>query len=113
MIRGLRQSLLTIGLTGGIASGKSHVALDLEQKRGARRLDADKLAHALYVRDTPTYNAIVKAFGDQVVRKEDGEIDRRALGSIVFADKDQVSAPVCCGVLATNVSALSTKRCVV
>ena len=86
---GVQRSLLTIGLTGGIASGKSHVARDLETSRGAHRLDADRLAHALYAPGTPTHAAIVRAFGPDVVAS-DGSIARAVLGARVFADADEM-----------------------
>ncbi len=73
-----------IGLTGGIASGKSLVAQQLAE-HGATVIDADTLGHETYRRGTETYDAVVAAFGSDVVGA-DGEIDRRALGAKVFAD---------------------------
>ena len=74
-----------IGLTGGIASGKSLVSQRLAE-RGATVIDADKLGHESYRRSTETYQALVKAFGQEVVGP-DGEIDRRSLGAKVFGDE--------------------------
>jgi phosphopantetheine adenylyltransferase/dephospho-CoA kinase len=85
------RSLFTIGLTGGIASGKSHIAADLE-RLGAASVDADKLGHEAYRRGTPTFDAIVARFGAAVVRADTGEIDRAALGQLVFADSAQMAA---------------------
>jgi dephospho-CoA kinase len=74
-----------IGLTGGIASGKSLVSQRLAEL-GAVVLDADKLGHETYRRGTETYRAVVQAFGREVVGP-DAEIDRRALGGKVFGDE--------------------------
>ena len=76
--------MLVIGLTGGIASGKSTVARLLAE-RGAVVVDADKLGHRAYRRDRPAFARVVAAFGPDVVGA-DGEIDRRALGAKVFGD---------------------------
>lgn len=73
-----------IGLTGGIASGKSFVANILE-KCCAVVVDADLLAREVVVPGEPAYHAIVEAFGKTVVRS-DGTLDRTALGKLVFAD---------------------------
>ncbi|RQW84824.1 MAG: dephospho-CoA kinase [Geobacter sp.] len=73
-----------IGLTGGIASGKSSVAHILE-KCGAVVVDADLLAREVVAPGEPAYHAIVEAFGKTVVRP-DGTLDRAALGKLVFAD---------------------------
>jgi len=73
-----------IGLTGGIASGKSLVA-DMLASWGAVVVDADKLAREAVEPGEPAYRAIVKRFGAGVLQ-EDGALDRKALGCIVFAD---------------------------
>lgn len=73
-----------IGLTGGIASGKSLVSQQLAEL-GATILDADKLGHESYKPGTDTYRAVIEAFGQDIVGS-DGEIDRRALGTKVFGD---------------------------
>ena len=77
---------VVIGLTGGIASGKSTAARYLEDQ-GARIIDADRLGHRAYEPDTPAHCRIVEAFGAQVVG-EGGRIDRRALGRQVFGQPD-------------------------
>ncbi len=77
--------VFTIGLTGGIASGKSSVAR-LLGGHGARVLDADHLAHATYAPGSPGHAAILQAFGSGVLAA-DGTIDRRALGGLIFADE--------------------------
>jgi dephospho-CoA kinase len=75
-----------IGLTGGIASGKSLVSQQLAEL-GATILDADKLGHESYRQGTGTYREVIEAFGQDVVGA-DGEIDRRALGPKVFGNLD-------------------------
>lgn len=76
--------MLVVGLTGGICSGKSTVAAMFE-RLGAIVIDADRVAHELQVPGQPLFEAIVSAFGRQIVG-EDGRIDRRRLGAIVFSD---------------------------
>jgi len=79
-----------IGLTGNIATGKSTVARMLGNL-GAEIIDADALVHELQRKGTPTFEAIVAAFGSGILRS-DGELDRRALGAIVFSDKERLNA---------------------
>jgi dephospho-CoA kinase len=76
--------VLRVGLTGGIASGKSHVARRLAQA-GFHSLDLDQVAHAVMAPGGPAHAEVVEAFGPEVVAG-DGSIDRKALGRIVFAD---------------------------
>ena len=76
-----------IGLTGGIASGKSVVSQMLAE-RGALIIDADKVGHEAYLKGSGCYEAVVEAFGPDVVGA-DGEIDRKALGGKVFGDAAQ------------------------
>ena len=73
-----------IGLTGNIATGKSTVAKMLGDL-GATVIDADALVHELQRKGTATYDAIVAAFGPAILN-QDREIDRTALGAIVFSD---------------------------
>lgn len=80
--------MFVIGLTGGIASGKSTAARYLESL-GAHLIDADKLGHQAYEPGMPANDAIVAAFGDEV-RAGDGTIDRRALGGKVFGQPEQL-----------------------
>lgn len=84
----IRAVMLTIGLTGGIGSGKSVVA-DLLRKQGASIIDADRLGHEAYAPNSEAWRQVVAAFGDDILTTE-GEIDRRKLGSIVFADPAQL-----------------------
>ena len=78
--------ILIIGLTGGIASGKSTVAAALGE-RGAYVVDADKLGHSAYVKGTAAFNQVVETFGGDVVG-DDGEVDRRRLGGKVFGNQN-------------------------
>jgi dephospho-CoA kinase len=75
-----------IGLTGGIASGKSTVA-SLLARLGAPVIDADQLSREAVMPGQPAYDAIVAEFGESLLFP-DGSIDRKALGAIVFADPD-------------------------
>ncbi len=77
-----------IGLTGNIASGKSTVRQMLEQL-GARTIDADALAHSVLLKGTPAWRLVVETFGPEILRA-DGEVDRRKLGEVVFADPAQL-----------------------
>ena len=81
--------MLTIGLTGGIGSGKSTVAKILGEF-GAPVLDADKVAHTTYAPGAPAYDAVIAAFGAQVVAA-DRTIDRKNLGSIVFGNPERLN----------------------
>ena len=78
---------IKIGLTGGIASGKSTVA-SRWRTSGAVVIDTDELAHQTLARGTPTYAAIVKTFGKDILNA-DQTINRRVLGEIVFADEQK------------------------
>ena len=82
-------SCYTVGLTGGIASGKSHIASVLKQC-GAAVIDCDALGHECYRKGEPAYTAIVDEWGEKVVAKS-GEIDRKVLGPRVFADAARMS----------------------
>lgn len=77
-------SVYLIGLTGGIASGKSTVARRLVE-HGAVHIDADELARRVVEPGKPAYDAIVAEFGRDVLR-HDGTIDRAKLGEVVFSD---------------------------
>ncbi|MBK8558895.1 dephospho-CoA kinase [Candidatus Amarobacter glycogenicus] len=77
-----------IGLTGGIASGKSTVTRFFKD-RDIPVIDADVLGHRTYDPGTDTFAAVVKAFGDDLVAP-DGTIDRRVLGGKVFGKPDEL-----------------------
>lgn len=76
--------MVTVGLTGGIGSGKSTVARELA-RLGAVVIDADEVARAVVEPGTPGLAAVVAEFGSEVLR-EDGSLDRAALGERVFGD---------------------------
>jgi len=76
--------ILKVGLTGGIASGKSTVAGMLAE-RGAYVVDADALAHAATAPGGAAYDRVVERFGRQVL-DDDDRIDRDKLGRLVFGD---------------------------
>ena len=78
--------MLTIGITGGIGSGKS-TASQLLGELGAEVIDADKVGHKIYLPDTPAWREIVATFGAGVLAP-DRTIDRAKLGPIVFSEPD-------------------------
>ena len=80
--------MFVIGLTGGIGTGKTHASRLLEDL-GAAVVNADLLGHEVYTPHSEGWHAVVDAFGDRVVA-DNGEIDRRALGGIVFSDPAQL-----------------------
>lgn len=77
-----------IGLTGGIASGKSGVSNWFEEL-GALVIDADLIGHGIYKKGKPCHKLLVDKFGEGILA-EDGEIDRKKLGAIVFRDRNQL-----------------------
>ena len=80
--------MLVIGLTGSIGTGKSETARQLEAL-GASIISADQVGHEAYTPNTEAWEQVVSAFGDDILL-EDGEIDRRKLGTIVFSDPVQL-----------------------
>ena len=78
--------MFVIGLTGGIGSGKSTVS-DMLRAKDAATVYADQIGHEVYRPGTPAWDQVVAAFGRQVVG-DDGQIDRRKLGQIVFSDPE-------------------------
>ena len=76
--------MLRVGLTGGIATGKSTVGL-MFVELGCHLIDSDRITHQLFGPGGPVHTAVVKEFGTQIVAP-DGTIDRRILGDIVFKD---------------------------
>ncbi|MBI2957146.1 MAG: dephospho-CoA kinase [Acidobacteria bacterium] len=79
--------MLKVGLTGGIASGKTTVA-EMFARLGCRVLFADRIAHQLMQLGQPAYEEIVRTFGREVLAA-DGRINRARLGALVFADAQQ------------------------
>jgi dephospho-CoA kinase len=78
--------VLRVGLTGGIGSGKSTVSALLAE-RGAVVVDADRLAREVVAPGTPGLQAVVDAFGPALLTPT-GDLDRAAMGRLVFADDD-------------------------
>ena len=79
--------MLRVGLTGSIAVGKSHVC-EVFRELGCHVLDADRTAREVVKPGTKGLEQIVEAFGPEVLLSS-GELDRKKLGAIVFADKDK------------------------
>ena len=77
-----------IGLTGGIASGKSTVSRILKEEYSLPIIDADDISRKVVEKGKPAYNRIVKQFGSEIV-KDDGRIDRERLGQIVFGNAEK------------------------
>ena len=75
---------ILVGLTGNIACGKSTV-LRRMRELGATTIDADRMVHAILRKGGPAYAPVVAEFGESILDKDD-EIDRRALGKVVFSD---------------------------
>jgi dephospho-CoA kinase len=75
---------MIIGLTGGIATGKS-TAAEYLKKKGAKIIDADQISHKITQKGEKGWMLVVNEFGKNILR-EDGEFDREKLGEIVFSD---------------------------
>ncbi|TDO92108.1 dephospho-CoA kinase [Halanaerobium saccharolyticum] len=78
---------MIIGLTGGIATGKSTAAEYLEQK-GAKIIDADQISHQISQKGKKGWQLVVDEFGEEILKKN-GEFDREKLADIVFSDPDK------------------------
>lgn len=83
-----------IGLTGGIASGKTSICKRLENM-GAKVISCDHLGHAAYKKGTECYGEVVAYFGESILN-DDGEIDRKKLGPLVFSNKVLLHCCVLC-----------------
>ncbi len=81
-----------IGLTGGIASGKSLVSEILRDEYEATVISGDELGHQAYLPDTDAWKDILARWGDDLMNPDTREIDRRKLGAIVFADSAELTA---------------------
>jgi dephospho-CoA kinase len=79
--------MVIVGLTGGVASGKTTVSQILKEE-GAYVIDADRIARELVRPHAPAWKKLVKAFGTDILR-EDGSIHRKKLADKVFADLNQ------------------------
>lgn len=78
--------MIVVGLTGGIGAGKSTVS-KLLAERGAAIVDADQVARDLQAPGSPVLDHMAERFGAHIIN-EDGSLDRGAVASIVFSDKD-------------------------
>ncbi|SDL51605.1 dephospho-CoA kinase [Streptococcus equinus] len=78
-----------IGITGGIASGKSTV-VDEVRKHGYQVIDADQVVHELQAKGGKLYQALLDWLGDGIL-KLDGELDRQKLGQMIFASKEMLA----------------------
>lgn len=81
--------MITVGLTGGIGSGKSTVAAGFA-RRGAVLIDADAIVREQQAPDSPVFTEMVERFGDDIVAP-DGTLDRGAVAAIVFNDPDALA----------------------
>lgn len=86
--KSIPSSPYVLGLTGGIASGKSAICKRL-QGLGAGTVDCDKLGHQAYAKGTVGYDKVVGTFGSGILNS-DGEVNRRSLGAIVFSDETKM-----------------------
>lgn len=77
--------MITIGLTGGIATGKSSVARVLREELNVPVIDADSVSRDVVATGTPGLAALVQAFGSEILTP-DGALDRKGLGRLVVAD---------------------------
>lgn len=82
--------MLVVGLTGGIGSGKSTVAAMLA-RRGAVVIDADAIAREVVAQGTPALAALVERFGPGILDSA-GNLDRKALAALAFADEESRKA---------------------
>ena len=78
--------MLVIGLTGSIGTGKSEVTRQL-QELGAAIINADQVGHEAYTPGSESWKEVVGAFSEDILQPS-GEIDRKRLGAIVFADPE-------------------------
>jgi dephospho-CoA kinase len=105
---------MLIGLTGGIASGKSLVAEELK-RLGAYLIDADEIAREVVKTDLPAYNEIVKEFGEKILNP-DKTINRKELGRIVFSNAElrrrveQITHPRIRERIDAEITAVTTKN---
>ena len=82
---------LLLGVTGSIAAGKSLLCGRLAEAHGATHVDADREVHRMYAPGTPGFERVVAEFGEEIVG-EDGVIDRRVLGGMVFGKPERMAA---------------------
>ncbi len=80
-----RERGIIVGITGGIACGKTTVS-ELLAEKGAIPINADEIGHQLLKADSPVIDELVNAFGREIL-EESGDVSRKKLGAIVFRDK--------------------------
>ena len=80
-----RERGIIVGITGGIACGKTTVS-ELLAEKGAIPINADEIGHQLLKADSPVISELVDAFGQEIL-EESGDVSRKKLGAIVFNDK--------------------------
>lgn len=84
----MRNKILKVGLTGGLATGKTHVAAILAQL-GCHALSADQLGHEVLLPGGEAYDDVIREFGPKILGP-DGHIDRRALAGEVFGRPERL-----------------------
>ena len=82
--------MLIVGLTGGVASGKSTVS-NILREEGAYLIDADRIARDLVQPHTPGWQEVVSTFGESILQK-DGSIHRKKLAALVFSSPEKRSS---------------------
>ncbi len=80
-----RERGIIVGITGGIACGKTTVS-ELLAEKGAIPINADEIGHQLLKADSPVIGELVDTFGQEIL-EESGDVNRKKLGAIVFKDK--------------------------
>lgn len=78
-----------IGITGGIASGKSTVVAEI-RKQGYQVIDADRVVHELQEKGGKLYQTLVEWLGNNILQ-ENGELDRQKLGQVIFGNKEMMA----------------------
>lgn len=78
-----------IGITGGIASGKSTVVAEI-RKQGYQVIDADQVVHELQEKGGKLYQTLVEWLGNNILQ-ENGELDRQKLGQVIFGNKEMMA----------------------
>jgi dephospho-CoA kinase len=79
--------MLIVGLTGGVASGKSTIS-NILREEGAYLIDADQIARDLVRPYTPTFHELIKTFGEEILQP-DGSIHRKKLAAIIFSSSEK------------------------
>jgi dephospho-CoA kinase len=106
--------MITIGLTGGIASGKSLVA-GIFRRLGAKVIDSDSIAREVVEPGTTGWQSVVAAFGQNILAP-DSTIDRAKLGSIIFSDRERRNAlnailhPLIINIIRERIAAIGKKH---